>query len=69
MSERSERNPGITCPKNPKPAKRATDVALERLPKSIAPLRGAETFSNLIQGGATCGRLPLATICNRYAVG
>jgi len=37
--------------------------------KFIAPLQGAEKLSDLIQGGATFGRLPLATVCNRYAVG
>jgi hypothetical protein len=37
---------------------------------SMAPLQGAEFFSNLIQGWRDPrGRLPLATFCNRCAVG
>ena len=46
---RDERNPGIRPLNDSQPAKRATEVVN---PKSgiIAPLQGAESSSNVIQG-------------------
>ena len=47
--------------------KQALSLGDLRILRKIVP-RSAHNFAVLIQGGATCGHLPLATIPNRYAV-
>ena len=70
MSERSERNPGITFPLVTAPALAGAEDRASKIQSEIyyAPTGRGNLFLILIQAGAAFGRLPLAIVCNRYAV-
>ena len=65
-----ERNPEIISPLIPEPALSRREMTRVSLTPGaiIAPLQGAEIFSDVIQG-RRAARLPLATFCRRFAAG
>ena len=69
MSERSERNPGITSPKNPKPAKRATERAVAGVSScDFNPSATADGTDLTCQVDSMIRSLPLSVLTQLFAL-